>query len=137
MLPLIFSCLFMFSSFSSMTGEILHYLNSGEEATLINETFRVMQVNGENGKYVVTGESRTKNGHFYYVVEDGHNELVSEKQVHTKAVFPSWSTFRLEVNIPERDLPENGAVILYLFERNKEGQIINGLPVKLETIQQS
>jgi hypothetical protein len=98
-----------------------------------SDVFRGIEVKGQNGVYVVTGEARPKES-FYYVVEDGHNELVNETEVKSSTKYPNWSNFELKINIPRGSLPENGTVSIYFYEKDsKTGEMVNVLPVILET----
>lgn len=96
-----------------------------------NVAFQNLKAIGENGEFVVTGETRPANGEYFYIVEDGHNELITAKKQTAERLFPTWSKFKIEVNIPKEKLPQNGTVILYLFERNNDGKMLNILPVVL------
>ena len=78
------------------------------------------------------GEARPIKGKFYYTVEDGHNQLISETEVVPDAKYPQWTPFSLKISISENKLPQNGSVILNLYERSKDGEIIHTYPVLLE-----
>lgn len=132
---IILSYLFIIGSFSPYAGEIVHSLVSYkelEEAAM--EAFRKIEVKGEKGRYTVTGEVRSENGEFFYVIEDGHNEFISEKKLKTKNTFPDWSPLKININIHKENFPESGTIILYLYERNQDGKMKNALPITLENI---
>jgi hypothetical protein len=97
-----------------------------------NPLFKSVNSEGVKGTYKVMGEVRPINGKFYYTVEDGHNQLIAETEVVAGAKYPQWNPFTLEVSIPESKLPQNGSVILNLYERSKDGEIIHSYPVLLE-----
>jgi hypothetical protein len=109
----------------------MDYQQNLEEA---NTVFKNMQVEGKNGDYTVKGEASTKEGKFYYTVEDGHNQYVEETPVTLEKKFPEQSPFEIKISIPKDDLPQNATLILNLYERSKEGNIINNFPVVLEQI---
>ncbi|MBY0121059.1 Gmad2 immunoglobulin-like domain-containing protein [Bacillus sp. S/N-304-OC-R1] len=135
MLYAILTYLFIIGSYSPYAEEMVHSLvsyNEKEEAAM--EAFQNIEVSGNKGRYTVTGEARPESGEFYYLVEDGHNEFISEKKQTTKKHFPEWSPFTININIQEESFPNSGTIILYLYERNKEGKMINALPVTLEKI---
>jgi hypothetical protein len=96
------------------------------------EIFRNVEVVGENGEYVVTGETRTKTGEFSYIVEDGHNELIFEKRKKVLTNYPKWSKFKIKIVIPQKNIPMNGTVTMYLFEKRNDGKI-HAYPIELET----
>ena len=97
-----------------------------------NIAFRHLKVEGNNGNYVVTGETRTEKGLFFYTVEDGHVEYIKEKQVLSNEGNSDWHSFKLQIHLPKEKLPANGTLILNLYERGKEGKIINTYPFILE-----
>jgi hypothetical protein len=97
-----------------------------------NPVFKGIQAEGSKGKYKVIGQVRPLNGTFFYAVEDGHNQLVNETEVVLDSKYPQWKPFTLNIDIPENKLPQNGSVILNLYERSKDGEIIHTYPVLLE-----
>jgi hypothetical protein len=97
-----------------------------------NPVFKGIQAEGSRGKYKVIGQVRPLNGKFFYSVEDGHNQLVNETEVVLQSKYPQWKPFTLDITIPENKLPQNGSVILNLYERSKDGEIIHTYPVLLE-----
>ena len=95
--------------------------------------FELIKVTGKNGKYLVTGEARPHKKAFYYVVEDGHFVFISETEVKSESVFPKWSKFTLNVAVSPKKLPNNGALIMYLYEKgalNDELKLV--FPIVLE-----
>lgn len=98
----------------------------------INPLFRHVLVSGTNGDYVITGETRSDNGHFYYSVEDGHEEYISDKQVQTKESNEEWKPFEFPLKIQNDKLSKNGSFILNLFQQNEKGEIIHSFPIPLK-----
>jgi hypothetical protein len=100
-----------------------------------NPVFRHVETSGEKWRYTITGEIKSSTGEFYYSVEDGHNELIPEKKVELDASPGVWTKFEVQIVVPEGNLPDNGSLILFLYERNKpqDGEIVHGFPVILET----
>lgn len=94
--------------------------------------FRHVYAVGYKGNYVVTGEAKSKAGSFYYSVEDGHAEFIHDKKVKVKGKRLKWKPFKISINIPDTALPDNGSVVLNLYERNSEGESIHSYPVILE-----
>ncbi|WLR53881.1 BsuPI-related putative proteinase inhibitor [Mesobacillus subterraneus] len=97
-----------------------------------NPVFKGVVTAGSNGIYEIKGEARPINGKFYYTAEDGHNQLIPETEVIPGEKYHQWNPFLLEISIPEAKLPQNGSVILNLYERSKDGEIIHTYPVLLE-----
>ena len=62
--------------------------------------FKGIKVEGSNGSYKISGEARPITGKFYYTVEDGHNELVSQTEVRVAAAYPEWNGFSISLSIP-------------------------------------
>jgi Intracellular proteinase inhibitor/Immunoglobulin-like domain of bacterial spore germination len=98
-----------------------------------NTAFRNVKVEGQSGKYKVTGEARVFEGSFHYTVEDGHNYLIEEQVAYVKQGAPEWSPFELNLSIPTEKWPENGTLILHLYERSeKDGSVIHSYNTALE-----
>ncbi|KON89466.1 hypothetical protein AF332_23365 [Sporosarcina globispora] len=119
---------------SNLNGKELETIAESEASVYIpgqNPSFRHAKVTGANGDYTVSIEGRTKSGKLWYTVEDGHNELLSEKAVSVQS--NDWESFTIKINIPAERLPKSDSVILHLYEKSQaEGQIINSFPVILE-----
>lgn len=108
------------------------------QATIVDEqsenlVFRDIAVSGKRGVYTVTGQANVTKGEFFYTVEDGHNEFISETLVKVSTNYPNWISFELDISIPVEKMPENGTLILNLYEKSESGQILESLPVVLET----
>ncbi|MDC3417227.1 BsuPI-related putative proteinase inhibitor [Aquibacillus salsiterrae] len=88
-----------------------------------NSVFRNVKVNGQAGKYTITGEVQASSSEFYYNVEDGHNMLVEETKVEVESK-EAWNSFELEISISDDILPTNGTLTLVLYEKS----IDNGGP---------
>ncbi|MCS0672614.1 BsuPI-related putative proteinase inhibitor [Cytobacillus firmus] len=119
---------------SNLNGKELETKTESKASVYIpgqNPAFRQVKVTGDNGLYSVSIEGRPKSGKLWYTVEDGHNELLPEKEV--SALSNNWENFNIKVSIPADKLPENGSVILHLYEKShNDGHIINSFPVILE-----
>jgi len=94
-----------------------------------NPIFQNIKVSGGKGEYHISGEARPINGEFFYMIEDGHNELVTIKRVKTDFLYPAWSNFQLSVKVKA---PLKGTLILCLFEKGANEKIIHSLPIVLE-----
>lgn len=95
-----------------------------------NESFRDVKVtkDGEDS-YTVTGQARVFEGVVHYVVEDGHNELLTGQVLAAKGA-PEWSSFTISFQVKKAE--PNSTLILYLFEKSaKDGSVRNGLPLPL------
>ncbi len=97
-----------------------------------NLFFRNVSVKGKRGKYEVTGEARPATGQFFYTVEDGHHQYVDETKGETKNKYPDWENFKISISLDKKTLPENGVLILNLYERDNKGEIFHLYPVVLE-----
>ncbi|WLR51540.1 BsuPI-related putative proteinase inhibitor [Bacillus tianshenii] len=117
---------------SEKTFEISKTFEIEEQGT----AFKNLQVEGDEGKYSITGEARVFEGVFFYSVEEGHEYLVEETKVDVKQGAPNWSPFTIELDIPKEDLPVNGTVTLVLYEKSaKDGQPTNVTTIKVDDIQ--
>ncbi|MCH1625844.1 BsuPI-related putative proteinase inhibitor [Ferdinandcohnia quinoae] len=101
-----------------------------------NNAFRNVEVSGENGEYIVTGEARVFEASFLYTVEDGHDYIINETAQMASEGAPAWAEFKIEISIPKEKLPENGALIIHLYEKSaKDGSIINSYNALLQRFQ--
>jgi hypothetical protein len=94
--------------------------------------FRSVKVVGNDGKYLVTGKAKPTMGKFYYSVEDGHIEYIKDTQVEMKEKNSIWEPFQIQIRIPKEKLPDNSSLLVFLYERNNEGQIIHSYPIVLQ-----
>jgi hypothetical protein len=108
-------------------------IRNGDGQSAQNNAFRNVRVSGTDGHYTVTGEGRVFEATMNYAVEDGHDYLLENFYTLDEGA-PAWSTFTLNIVIPQKQLPENGTLTLELFEYSaKDGTRINTLSVPLET----
>ena len=96
-----------------------------------SDVFRKVEASGKNGVYEIKGEIRSNKKEFYYIVEDGHNELIPEKKQTVNTSHSQWSKFSFKLTLQKDDIPENGTIILYLFEKNTKNQKSNTYPIVL------
>jgi Intracellular proteinase inhibitor len=94
-----------------------------------NPAFRHVKVSGKNGRYVVSGEVSADT--YFYSVENGHNEYIKEHQIRAQGVG-KWEPFSLNIEVPPEAVPKNGSLLLNLYQKNKNGEIVNHYPVVLE-----
>lgn len=92
--------------------------------------YKDIKIKKSNGNYEVTGKAKIRKGVFYYMVENGHNVIVPEKKVNIDNLH--WASFRINISIPDEKLPKNGALILYLYEKNKSGSMLDQQPIVLD-----
>lgn len=98
-----------------------------------NPIFQNVKVTGKNGNYIVKVEVRPHQRNFYYSVEDGHNILVPENRLESKSKYPAWSKFSFRVSVPKDSLPDNGTIVLNLYEKsNQDDLMLYVYPVILE-----
>jgi hypothetical protein len=83
-----------------------------------NERFREVTVEkqGENS-YTIRGQAQVFEANINWVVEDGHEELLSGFQT-TSAGAPEWGNFEFTVEV--KKVRENSTLNLILFEENAE-----------------
>jgi hypothetical protein len=111
-------------------------ISAESKVTVPNENvaFRNIKVEGSNGEYKVIGEARVFEASFFYAVENGHDYVIDETVITTQEGAPEWSTFELNISIPSDKIPNNGTLILQLFERSaKDGEIVNLYSTPLES----
>ncbi len=85
--------------------------------TFNNERFRAVRIEkaGEN-KYRVSGKGQIFEAALSYVVEDGHNELVTGNEM-TDAGAPAWGNFNFTLELDHQDSSHK---TLILFESSPE-----------------
>lgn len=118
---------------SNLNGKRLEGKPESEASVYIpgqNPSFRQAKVTGGNGEYTILFTARPKSGKLWYTVEDGHNELQAEKAI--LASSDDWRSFRIKISFPSEKIPENGTVLLHLYEKDEDGDIMNSFPVILE-----
>lgn len=82
------------------------------------------------GKFLVKGKARVFEATFSWVVEDGHNEIVSGHEM-TDAGAPAWGNFSFMVAVVKSR--PNSTLHLILFEASaKDGSRQSELPIILE-----
>ncbi|MDQ0268774.1 BsuPI-related putative proteinase inhibitor [Cytobacillus purgationiresistens] len=119
---------------ANLTGQVIQ--PSGLQADLkaktsfqlppLNQSFSDMRVSGHDGEYTVVGRHHSKQP-FYYTVEDGHHQLISEK-LHSS----DKEDFAINILLKQEKLPENGSIIAYFYEKSN-GKMVNTFPVLLES----
>ncbi|WP_338449077.1 hypothetical protein R4Z09_23120 [Niallia oryzisoli] len=126
-----FSFLLFFQSGNAVEGmsEQLSHAVAAEDR-VENHYFKDIVVSKKNGQYVITGKSKVKKGVFYYNVEDGHRVWVPETKVRVNNLY--WTYFKLSVAIPTKNIPDNGVLILNLYEKDRSKEITDHFPVVLE-----
>ncbi len=96
-----------------------------------NERFREVTVEkqGEN-TYIIRGQAQVFEANINWVVEDGHEQLLSGFQT-ASAGAPEWGNFEFTIEV--KKVRENSTLHLILFEENAEdGGMRYELPVVLQ-----
>ncbi|MGG5253301.1 Gmad2 immunoglobulin-like domain-containing protein [Neobacillus sp. SM06] len=97
-----------------------------------NVQIRHVKVLGSGGRYTVTGQVKVGEGTYFYTVEDGHNVLIPEKTLAKKADKSKWLPFKVKINLAKEQLPPNGTIIFYAYERDAQGKIVHAYSIVLE-----
>ncbi len=120
--------------FIAPTADIKGYqhTSTAKDTTMRDEVYRKIYKLGFKGNYVITGEAKPKNSTLFYTVEDGHVQFIREKKVEVHGKPRKWHPFKIIINIPDTALPDNGSVVLTLYERNANGKMIHSYPIILE-----
>jgi hypothetical protein len=121
----------------SLNGEnIKGYHTLMDEAEMVvppeNPIIRNVKVNKNEGSVIVSGKARPISGKLYYVVEDGHQEWVTETKIKLDTVHPDWGDFSFELNLPEDNNSDPLPFILYIYEKDIKGNIIHAYPKLLD-----
>ncbi len=102
----------------------------------VNEVFHNLKVSGTKGDYAISGKVKKQHKRLYYVVEDGHVEIVKESMIKVTGAKQEWEEFNIDIHIPKERLPHNATLILYLYEKNNEGKKVNINPLVLERLKE-
>ncbi|WP_202078511.1 BsuPI-related putative proteinase inhibitor [Caldalkalibacillus salinus] len=103
------------------------------DTALQNDAFRHIKIEGDHGKYTITGEARVFEAQFHYAVTDGHTYF-AEGTTQTTDGAPAWGEFKIDIELKEQNLPLNGTLTLELYEESaKDGSPTNQLAIPLET----
>ena len=86
-----------------------------------------ISVSGNNGRYLISGKALPSNEKLYYVVEDGHDQLVTMTEAEVKD-----GAFKIELRLAKNQLPDSGTLTLILFTQEENGKTGNETPVTLE-----
>ncbi|HEX8547649.1 MAG TPA: Gmad2 immunoglobulin-like domain-containing protein [Cytophagaceae bacterium] len=101
-----------------------------KEEAYSNERFKEVTIEKVGyGKFIVTGKGQIFESSFGWIVEDGHNELMSGFG-NTDAGAPEWGSFELRIDV-KKERP-NSVLHLILFETSaKDGSRQHELPIRL------
>jgi hypothetical protein len=118
---------------SNLNGKELETISESQASVYIpgqNPSISQAKVTGGNGEFIILFKALPKSGKLWYTVEDGHNELQAEKAL--LASSDDWRSYRIKISIPSEKIPENGTVLLHLYEKDVDGDIMNSFPVILD-----
>ncbi|PGS51010.1 BsuPI-related putative proteinase inhibitor [Bacillus sp. AFS041924] len=120
----------------NLTGEITPVTQSFsyQKLSSVNENGSKIIVSGENGQYKIKGTYLSEQDTIYYSVEDGHNTLIAETALPIKIRTGSINLLDFNIDIPKESLPTNGTVTLYIYEKNKDNQVLKSMNVTLQQI---
>jgi hypothetical protein len=122
---------------TTLNGEsIKGYHTLMDEAVMVvppeNPIIKNVKVNKAEGSIVVSGKARPTTGTLFYVVEDGHQEWVSETKIKLDSKHSSWGDFSFELNLPDDKNVDPLPFILYIYEKDNKGNIIHAYPKLLD-----
>jgi hypothetical protein len=118
---------------TNLNGEsIKGYHTLMDEAEMVvppeNPIIKNVNIEKNNGNFMVTGKAKPTTGEIFYVVEDGHHEWIQEKRIKLSSDHASWSEFSFEVTLPKDKKTDTIPYILYLYEKDEKGNIIHSYP---------
>jgi hypothetical protein len=122
---------------TTLNGEsIKGYHTLMDEAEMIvppeNPIIKNVKVNKDAGIMTVSGQARPTTGALFYVVEDGHQEWVTETKIKVNSKHPTWGDFSFKLNLPEDKNVDPLRFILYIYEKDSKGNIIHAYPKLLD-----
>ncbi|MHC0036725.1 BsuPI-related putative proteinase inhibitor [Pseudoneobacillus sp. C159] len=86
----------------------------------------IIKLNGD--RLEISGHAKPLRGELFFVVEDGHRELVKESMVKVPGKPSAWGAFFIKVDIPKG----SDSFILYLYEKDKKGNMLHIYPKKVK-----
>ncbi|MDR6226660.1 Gmad2 immunoglobulin-like domain-containing protein [Desmospora profundinema] len=97
-----------------------------------NAAFKNIRIDEPKVKYRVSGEARVYEGTYHFAVSDGHDYLVEGWGTASMGA-PEWGKFKETIDIPLKEMPVNGTLIMELFEISmKDGQRVHQYEVVLD-----
>jgi hypothetical protein len=96
-----------------------------------NPIIKNVKVIKKDDSYVITGKVKSTTSILYYVVEDGHHEWIEEKRLRV-SLNSNWEDFNIEIKLPKDMYPDQLPLILYLYEKDKSGNMIHTYPKLLK-----
>lgn len=107
---------------------------NGEESETSESSisFGILDVVTKGDVVHVTGEARTTEESFYYILEYGESLVVEETEVALNDEEGDWRTFSFEVSIKDKGLTEEETPFLTLYVKDGEKVVNpNYIPVDL------
>ncbi|PAV29224.1 hypothetical protein CIL05_12570 [Virgibacillus profundi] len=103
-----------------------------QESATVN--FRNIDVQIEANQINLAGEANTEEDEIFYTVDHGEQMIVEETNIQLDEGTHGWSSFELEITLPEKSADKIEAPIVTLYGKNKAGKVMNPnyIPVDLE-----
>lgn len=97
-----------------------------------NISFGILDVITQDGKIEVTGEARSTEDSFYYILEYGEELIKEEVEIDLNDEDEDWRTFSFEIDIKDEGLTDEEVPLLTLYVKD-DGEVINPnyIPVDL------
>ncbi|GIO25733.1 hypothetical protein [Ornithinibacillus bavariensis] len=93
--------------------------------------FQSLDIQIDKNQIIITGEADASDNKFYYSVVQAEKEIGREKEVR---VDKTWGKFIIEIPIMKEMINLDEVVIVNLYTRSSEGEIINPnyVPIDLQ-----
>lgn len=98
--------------------------NDSVEEQLTSVSFRNLDMQIEKTSFVLKGEVKAENNIFYYQIDQGEEELLSEHSIELDLDENGWGNFEIEETISEAALDGEDSPIITMYGK-QDGEIVN------------
>lgn len=96
--------------------------------------FQNIDVVSEGNEFVLTGEVIATEGEFFYVIEQGEEQISAEKRILIDQETGDWEGFEIKEKLSDAVIESNDPPIIMLYGKNNDDGIVNPnyIPVDLK-----
>ncbi|MDO6449269.1 hypothetical protein [Oceanobacillus sp. FSL W7-1304] len=87
--------------------------------------FQNIDVVSDANEFVLTGEVAATEGEFFYVIEQGDEQISEEKRISIAQKSCDWVEFEIKEKLSEAVIESNNPPIMMLYGKNMDDEIVN------------
>ena len=87
--------------------------------------FQNIDVVSDANEFVLTGEVAATEGEFFYVIEQGDEQISEEKRISIAQKSGDWVEFEIKEKLSEAVIESNNPPIMMLYGKNMDDEIVN------------